>query len=226
MFVTVDRKPKFKLHWATPLLLVVMLSVGIAEALMLPQQKLQFIRAFGLVPNEVRELLQFETGHWFKIVTPLFVHIDGAHLLGNALFLLVFGIAVERVFHSHLVILVFLLCGISSNVATAVMFSHQNAAIVGASGAVSGLIGAYLYLFPSAKLGIVLPLGLYFHAERVPAPLVIGFWFLLQVLYTVSSPNTSTVAWITHILGFVAGFLLAVLFRPLLYSNARRRTLR
>ncbi len=225
MFVRVEARPKLHLLWATPVLLALMVAVGVWEALLLPTEKSRFMRQFGTIPSEVSAQLGAPSARLLDLITSQFIHIDVAHLLGNALFLSLFGIAVERVFRSRMVFLLFILCGAISNITTALLISQQSAPIVGASGAVSGLIGAYLFLFPRASLGIVIPLGLYFHTERVPAPVLIGLWFFLQVLFTFASSEALTIAWFSHVIGFISGFLLAGIFRPLLVSGARARVL-
>ena len=85
--------------------------------------------------------------------------------------------------------------------------------IVGASGAVSAVVGAYLGMFPSRRIGMLLPLGLYLQFARVPAILVIGSWFTLQLVYTVLGPITGVVAWWTHMAGFTLGLIFALLVR-------------
>jgi membrane associated rhomboid family serine protease len=225
VFVHVAEHPKIKLRWATPIILAVMVSVAVWEALLSIPERQDFIRQFGLIPNQFIKEISAPTDVWFNLITAIFVHVDMAHLFGNLLFLTLFGFAVERVFRSRLVLILFLLCGVIANIAAALLLVTKASPIVGASGAVSGLIGAYLMLFPRASLGIVLPLGLYFQFVRVPASSMIGLWFLLQVLYTLTGSSISAVAWLAHVIGFIAGFLLAHVLKPLLYSNARSRVL-
>ena len=223
MFVRVDVHPKLKLRWATPCILALMVGVAVWEFLLTAPARAKFMQEWGVVPSELS--LQWQGSGLAKLVSALFIHVDSAHLFGNLLFLMLFGFAVERVFRSRLVLLLFLLCGAIANVASAFLLTNKTGPIVGASGAVSGLIGAYLFLFPRASLGIVLPLGLYFQFVRVPASTLIGLWFLLQVLYTVTGTSISAVAWLAHVIGFIAGFVLAQVLKPLLYSNARSKIL-
>ena len=226
MFVSLDEHPKIRLRWATALLLVVMSSVAVWEALLEPAQRGLFIRTWGTVPSQLfSEQAADASLRVFKLFSALFVHVDTAHLLGNLLFLTLFGFAVEKVFRSRLVLLLFLTAGVIANLVAAVLLVTRSAPIVGASGAVSGLIGAYLFLFPRASRGLVLPLGLYFQFVRVPALYLIGLWFFLQVLYTVAGPGLSAVAWLAHVIGFITGFVLAALLRPLFYRSARARIL-
>jgi membrane associated rhomboid family serine protease len=225
VFVRVDEHPRLKLRWATPLLLAAMVGVAVWESQLTPLEHSSFLRQWGVIPDQLVSAWTPPTRELLKLLSALFVHIDTAHLLGNLLFLTLFGFAVERVFRSRLVLLLFLLCGAIANIASAFLLTNKTGPVVGASGAVSGLIGAYLFLFPRASLGIVLPLGLYFQFVRVPASALIGLWFFLQVLYTITGTSISAVAWLAHVIGFVAGFVLAQVLKPLLYSNARSRIL-
>ena len=94
-------------------------------------------------------------------------------------------------------------------------------AIIGSSGAVSALIGAYVLLFPRSNLGVILPLGLYFQLVRVPALHLIGIWLLFQVLETLGS-RSGAVAWWAHVFGFINGLFLALTLRPWLYRRDAR----
>ena len=90
-----------------------------------------------------------------------------------------------------------------------------NTPIIGASGAISAVVGAYLGLFPGRRIGLFLPLGLYLQFARVPALLVIGSWFTLQLLYTVFGPINAAVAWWTHLAGFAVGLSITLLNRSM-----------
>ncbi|WP_159096626.1 rhomboid family intramembrane serine protease, partial [Xanthomonas fragariae] len=95
--------------------------------------------------------------------------------------------------------------------------------IIGASGAVSALIGTYLALFPGAKLGVVLPLGVFLEFIRVPAPLLIGVWALLQVVFAYIGPAFGMVAWSAHIAGFVFGIVYGLYVRAAIARRLRKR---
>ena len=110
---------------------------------------------------------------------------------------------------------IFLMGGILANLIVALRVPQLDTPIIGASGAVSAVVGAYLGLFPGRKIGLFLPLGLYLQFARVPALLVIGSWFTLQLLYTVFGPINGAVAWWTHLAGFALGLSFALLARAL-----------
>lgn len=226
MFVRVEERPQPKWRWATPLIVGLSIVIAIYLGVLPEAERAAMERAWGSVPTE---LFDWRAGWLYlaaqcaRLVTALFIHADTVHLLGNLMFLLLFGFAVEKVFRGRWCLALFLVCGATANLITGLFLFREGSSsvLIGSSGGVSGLMGAYLYLFPRANLGVVLPLGLYFQFERVPAQHLIGLWFLLQVLYTIAGPSHSAIAWLAHVIGFVVGFLLAILLRPLLYRRAR-----
>ena len=116
----------------------------------------------------------------------------------------------------------FLLGGAVANLAAVLAIGAPDRVIIGASGAVSAVIGAYLALFPGARLGVVLPLGLFLEFVRVPASLLIGVWVLLQVVFAYSGPAFGAVAWPAHIAGFLFGVVFALLAKAAIARRLRR----
>ncbi|MGD8930463.1 MAG: rhomboid family intramembrane serine protease, partial [Lysobacterales bacterium] len=149
------------------------------------------------------------------VATSLFVHASWLHLVGNLVYLWVFGIKVEQRLGALGLITVFLLGGALANVIVALRVPQLETPIIGASGAISAVVGAYLGLFPRRRIGLFLPLGVYLQFARVPALLVIGSWFTLQLLYTAFGPIDAAVAWWTHLAGFALGVSFALLTRAL-----------
>jgi membrane associated rhomboid family serine protease len=174
----------------------------------------------GMRPSALYALLNQRPADWWgppllSLVTSLFIHASWLHLLGNLAYLWVFGIKVEQKLGSLGITLVFLLGGALANVIVALRLPQLDTPIIGASGAVSAVVGAYLGLFPRRRIGLFLPLGLYLQFARVPALLVIGSWFTLQLLYTVFGPINGAVAWWTHVAGFALGLSFALVARAL-----------
>ncbi len=174
----------------------------------------------GMRPSSISALLGQGPASWWNIsalcvVTSLFIHASWLHLLGNLVYLWVFGIKVEQRLGPVGMIMIFLLGGALANVIVALRVPQLDTPIIGASGAVSAVVGAYLGLFPGRKIGLFLPLGLYLQFARVPALLVIGSWFTLQLLYTVFGPINGAVAWWTHLAGFALGLSFALVARAL-----------
>ena len=221
MFVQLEQRRRSHFPWVTLLLVLLCVSCFVALSVALPEQRMQWVAHWGLVPARLFDNDGWSF-HFARLVTALFIHADWLHLVGNLLFLVIFGLPTERPLGRGLFLLLFLLGGALANLIGAVTVSQAHIAIVGCSGAVSAVVGAYLALFPRASLGLVLPLGLYFEFVRVPALLLIGLWVMLQLLFTWAGPTFGAVVWWTHIAGFMFGMLFAVLVRPALARRQRR----
>lgn len=164
----------------------------------------------GMQAVEVSRLLHQPPSAWWSlpllsVFTALFLHDSWLHLAGNLVYFWVFGVKIEQRLGHFAAALVFLLGGALANVFVALKLFELATPIIGASGAVSAVVGAYLALFPSRRIGLYLPLGLYLQFARVPALIVIGSWFALQLLYTIFDPTNAAVAWWTHLAGFGFG---------------------
>lgn len=222
MFVRIDEKRKRRLRWATPLLVLACLIIAVWQALMSPSERLALLQSWGTVPAELQlNLSALLGGPGLRLFSALFVHADWTHLFGNLLFLGLFGGAVERTLGPVRTLFLFLIAGAAANLFAALVSPLLNAPIIGSSGAVSALIGAYVLLFPTSNLGVILPLGLYFQLVRVPAIHLIGIWLLFQVLETMGS-RSGAIAWWAHVFGFVNGLFLALTLRPWLYRRDAR----
>ncbi|MDD3292873.1 MAG: rhomboid family intramembrane serine protease [Candidatus Pacebacteria bacterium] len=143
-------------------------------------------------------------GSLYTILTSMFLHGSILHLLGNMLFLWVFGRNIESKIGSFKFIVFYLLCGIISVLAYALMEDRGNA-LIGASGAISGVLGAYLILFPRNKIRAVVPIIVFWTTASIPAFVFIIIWFVIQLL---SLGSDDMVAYSSHIGGFIAGMLL------------------
>jgi len=153
------------------------------------------------------------------VVTSMFLHGGVFHLAGNLLFLWIFADNVEDALGHWPFVAFYLLCGVGA--ATAQVLPNPDSAIpmVGASGAISGILGAYLLMFPHARVLVALPLGFVFYMLKLRAITVLGFWFLLQLLSSLmTGPDSGGVAFRAHIGGFITGVLVLPLF-----SGGRRR---
>ena len=172
----------------------------------------------GVLPSQFALVLSQPVTAWLDyqlltLISALFIHTSWLHLLGNMVYLWVFGVPLERRLGWPGMIVVFVVGGALANLFVAWRLPELTSPIIGASGAVSAVVGAYLGLFPFHRIGMFLPLGLYLQFERVPAVLVIGSWFTLQLVYTVLGPITGVVAWWTHMAGFALGLMFALLAR-------------
>jgi membrane associated rhomboid family serine protease len=172
------------------------------------------------VPAETLDSLCERTNNTLTSpLTAMFMHAGWLHLLGNMLFLWIFGDNVEEAMGRLRYLIFYLVCGLAASMAHVLINVDDVIPSIGASGAIAGVMGAYLVLYPRATVAVVFPLLLIFWAARVPAVLLIGVWFLMQVFSGVASIGADVVgggggvAWFAHIGGFVAGLLLVHLFR-------------
>ncbi|KAB1141612.1 rhomboid family intramembrane serine protease [Streptomyces luteolifulvus] len=150
-----------------------------------------------------------------SVFTAMFLHGGWLHLLGNMLFLLIFGNNVEdRMGHVRYTLFYFA-CGYAASYGFALLNSESADPLIGASGAIAGVLGAYLVLYPKARVWVLVPF-LIFLPLRLPAWLVLGSWFVLQAVYSSGEgvSDAGTVAYAAHIVGFLAGMLIAWPLRP------------
>lgn len=170
-----------------------------------------FVAQWSFVPTR---FLANPSGEFVTIFTSMFMHAGWVHLGGNMLYLWIFGDNVEDNF-GHLKFLIFyLLCGLAATFAQLMFSLNSNVPNLGASGAIAGVLGAYIVLFPQARVTVVGGRGVF----PVPALIVIGLWFVIQLFSEVGAVTSATtdtggVAFMAHIGGFIAGFLLTFIFR-------------
>lgn len=224
MFINVPSRRKPPPPWATPLLVVVSMGLFVWLA-MQGNHRVPWLETWGAVPetlfSQTSALQALLDGRILTLFSAIFIHVDWLHLIGNLLFLVIFGLPAERALGPWRFLALFLTCGAGANLAAALSLHSTESVIIGASGAVSGIIGAYLALFPRARLGVVLPLGLFLEFVRTPASLLIGIWALLQVLFTWVGPAFGAVAWWAHLSGFALGMILALISRPAIARRLR-----
>ena len=152
----------------------------------------------------------------WTLLTSQFIHAGWTHLLGNLIYLWVFGRAVEARLGPLLYLALYLAWGVGAALVQIVVGGPSDAPLVGASGAIAGVLGAYLVLFPSAWVSLLVPVFLFFWVFDVPAILVLGFWFVTQLLsgaaaITRASQVTANVAFWAHAGGFGLGAATAIL---------------
>jgi membrane associated rhomboid family serine protease len=149
------------------------------------------------------------------ILTSMFLHGGILHLAGNMLYLWIFGNNVEDAF-GHLRFLAFyLLCGAAAALAVAYIDPSSRVPMIGASGAISGVLAAYVMLYPRAHVTVIVPLGIIPYPLTIAAMWVVGFWFLMQLISAgLADPGQAGTAWWAHVGGFVAGLLLTLLLKP------------
>ena len=163
---------------------------------------------YGFIPSA---FFENPAGEFFTIISSMFVHGSLMHLVGNVWFVWVFGPAVEGRLGFRRFMTLYLLSGIAAALLHGFSIPESAIPMVGASGAVSGLLGAYLVLFPRARVLTIIP-PLIFFFFWLPAPIYLGYWALIQVVYAfIGMPG---IAWWAHIGGFILGLILILIMRP------------
>lgn len=153
---------------------------------------------------------------WLTVVTCIFLHGGWMHFLGNMWFLFIFGDNVEDRFGHFGYLLLYLGCGVAASLAHLLTNAGSTVPTIGASGAIAGVMGAYLLCYPHARVLTLIPLIVIMEMVVLPAPVFLGVWFVLQFFQgvaTISTTEASGVAWWAHIGGFVAGLGAAALCR-------------
>ena len=148
------------------------------------------------------------------VLTSMFLHGGWMHLIGNMLYLWIFGDNVEESMGHGRFVVFYCLCGGAAVLAQALPDTHSQVPMIGASGAISGVLGAYLLLYPHARVLVLIPLGFFSQILHLRAGMVLGVWFALQLVNSLMTPaGGGGVAFGAHIGGFVAGLALIPLFK-------------
>jgi membrane associated rhomboid family serine protease len=178
----------------------------------------RFLLYYGLIPCDLTgacEVLGRAFSSDLTLVTSMFVHAGLFHYAGNMLYLWIFGNNVEDAMGRLRFLTFYLACGLVAAFAQVLVNPASRIPMVGASGAVSGILGAYLLLYPQARVLTLVPIIVFFRVMEIPAGVVLGFWIVVQLLNGMLTFDAEGggVAWFAHIGGFLAGFALIGLFK-------------
>lgn len=216
-----DDVPAKQFPVITVLIILANLGAFLYQLTLPPPELERFIFQFGVVPAELLSVGQSLTAHPvsvpLSIVTSMFLHGGWLHLIGNMWYLWVFGDNVEdRMGHSRFLFF-YLISGVVASSVHVFFNPDSLLPTIGASGAVAGVLGAYLLSYPFARILTIIPLFIFWPVVELPALLVLGFWFLLQLINgavaaAVDTGEVGGVAWWAHIGGFVAGMILIGIF--------------
>jgi membrane associated rhomboid family serine protease len=235
-----DENPTF----LTPVVTVGIIALNVltwifVEGLGSPTPLATAVCNYGLIPGEVLQRLPpgsgFEMGRglfcavdpgpqYWTVLTSMFMHGGWMHLIGNMVFFWVFGNNIEDAMGHARFVAFYLLCGVAAAAAQVAVTPNSPIPMVGASGAISGVLGAYLLLYPRVRVHALVPLGFYMTTLSLPAYVMLGYWILLQVLGSLPAlggRQTGGTAFLAHVGGFVAGLLLIRLFAKREYLERR-----
>lgn len=194
---------------------------------------------YGLIPGEILQRVPPGSGvemapgvvcavdpspQYWTVLTSMFMHGGWMHLIGNMVFFWVFGNNIEDAMGHVRFALFYVMCGVAAAATQVLVTPGSTVPMVGASGAISGILGAYLLLYPRVRVHAVVFLGFYVTSIAIPAFVMLGYWIVLQLLSSLSSlgaRQTGGTAFFAHIGGFVAGLVLIRLFARREYLERR-----
>jgi len=208
-----DYNPTTRQPYVTITLIAICILVFVWQATRDPQTGDLIVQQFGFVPVSLFGSDAWSISSISTLFSSMFLHGGVMHLGGNMLYLWIFGNNIEDVLGHTRYLIFYLLCGVIAALAQAVPDIDSNIPMIGASGAISGVLGAYLLLFPKVKVQVLIPIG-FFLMRTMPAGWLLGFWIVFQVFSGFAAGIASSgVAWWAHVGGFVAGMALIYLFR-------------
>jgi membrane associated rhomboid family serine protease len=192
------------------------------------------IQTFGFLPARLTDPAAFHYEPWevaITLVTSLFLHGGFVHLIGNLIYLWVFGGAVEEVLGHGRYLLLYICGGAVGSLTHTLLFPHSTVPSIGASGSIAGILGAFLVLLPHARIVTLFPLVVYWAMAEIPAVLFLPVWFCMQFFNGYLSLQAAShayevagIAWWAHVGGFVFGALLAGIFRAMRRNATMRAT--
>ncbi|MCU1236876.1 MAG: Rhomboid family protein [Candidatus Solibacter sp.] len=211
MFPLRDTQPSYSRPVVTVLLIVINLLVFLFEISLDPYSRNEFIGAYGLVPDHFDRL---------SLLTSMFLHGGWMHVLGNMWFLWIFGDNIEDILGSGKYLLFYLLCGAAAGLTQVLASPYSRIPTVGASGAIAGVMGAYLVMFPHSRIYTLVFVFFFITTIDLPAWVMLIYWFAIQFFNGVGTIGYSHVsegggvAFFAHVGGFLAGVALIKLMAP------------
>lgn len=226
-----DENPTLRPPLVTLAIIATCVLVSLYQLTLSAREEQVFVLGFGMVPSVLFGTRQLSASipavdPWLSVLTSMFLHGGLLHLAGNMVYLWVFGNNIEDAMGHVRFTFFYLLSGAAAALTQAFVEPNSSIPMIGASGAVSGVLGAYLVLHPHARVDVLFVYGLV-TTLRLPAMAVLGWWIVIQVINVMlTEPGQGGVAWFAHIGGFVAGMTLIPFFRHAhipLVGGARRR---
>jgi membrane associated rhomboid family serine protease len=213
-----DDIPSYRRPVVTMGLIVINILVYLYEIIQGPYFQ-QFIVKYGAIPYEIMHGQELTPQLSFPIpltlISSMFLHGGLLHLGGNMLYLWIFGDNVEDKLGHLRFFIFYILSGLAGSMAHVLASPGSQVPMIGASGAIAGVLGAYMIRFPQSRIWTLIFFGFFIRTVRIPAIFVLGFWFILQLLYGLPSLGAQEggVAWFAHIGGFLTGILLFKIMR-------------
>jgi len=204
-----DTQPSYTFPFVTVSIIVLNVLAFLYEFSMDPYELNFFIAHYGLIPTRFQ---------WMDVLTSIFLHGGWMHLIGNMWFLWIYGDNIEDILGHAQYLIFYLLCGIAATMVHVVFNFDSRVPTVGASGAIAGVMGAYVVKFPHSRITTLVPVFVFLTTMEIPAYFILLYWFVIQFFSGVGSVGHSHlsqggVAWFAHIGGFLAGIVLILVMR-------------
>ncbi len=219
MFPIHDENPTRLIPYVTYTLMATCIAVFLWQITRTEYAQQAIIYAYGVIPAVLLGGMELDPSvakisAEASVFSSMFLHGGWMHLIGNMMYLWVFGNNIEAAMGHIRYIVFYLLCGVAAVLAQALPDTGSQIPMIGASGAISGVLGAYLLLYPMARVTVIIPIFIIIQTVRVPAVFVLLIWFVMQLVSSLmSSSEGGGVAFGAHIGGFIAGMLLIPLFK-------------
>ena len=186
------------------------------------------ILSFGMIPSVLFNIKQLSDDlaivpAYMTLISSMFLHGGWMHLIGNMTYLYIFGDNIVDVLGKFKFIIFYISCGIFAGLGQALIDVHSEIPMIGASGAISGILGAYLILFPKKDIKVFFWFFIFIKIFRIPAMYVIGCWIFIQ-FFSLNNSDESNIAYLAHIGGFIAGIILIIIFRKKISKQSKRLT--
>ncbi len=204
-----DTQPSYTFPFVTVAIIVLNVAAFLYEFSMDPYELNFFIAHYGVIPTRFQ---------WMDVLTSIFLHGGWMHLIGNMWFLWIYGDNVEDILGHSQYLLFYLLCGLAATMVHVAFNADSRVPTIGASGAIAGVMGAYVVKFPHSRITTLVPITIFLTTVDIPAYFILLYWFVIQFFSGVGSVGHSHlsqggVAWFAHIGGFLAGVALILVMR-------------
>ena len=212
MFPLKDDNPTQTKPIVTITLIITCIFIFLYQFSLTNSENMLIINNYGMKPKEL--FLDKGIFSYFNAFSSMFLHGGFMHLIGNMLFLWIYGNNIEDAMGHIKFLLFYIICGISAAILQALVTPNSDIPMIGASGAVSGILSAYFLLYPKARVSTLIFVFFFITVIRIPAGILILIWFTTQIINAyLTDPNIPGVAWFAHIGGFFMGVLLVPFFK-------------
>jgi len=217
-----DENPSKTISVVNIFLILINISVFIYMNYFAPADTRSIIFKLGFIPYELSHFVDINPKNFvpipLTIFTAMFMHGGWVHLLSNMPYLWIFGDNIEDVLGHVKYLFFYIMCGIAATLVHGFININSQVPTLGASGAIAGVLGAYMFLFPKARIKTLVILFVFIQTVHIPAVIMLGYWILLQILSAYAQHGSRSgggIAWFAHIGGFVAGLVLIIMMKKL-----------